>query len=346
MKKLLPFVLLFAFTAVSRCAIASNLIIEVTEGIGKNSDQIVRQAARVRASYMGMSKLPVILKGNESIRDGVYDEYITALGSAYVVVETLQENWNREAGTLTLTANVKLDNDRISEALVKLSGSEYAVRRLKALQNSMEQALKQKIINEETLNELEVSRRWVFVSPMVRMSVNETVAAKSNLVNALATQLRAALNKKLSGLEIHILDASYDSILVTVPGYKKITHNVNFVDGLINDFYEIHKKEISLKVGEPCLQVHRYRLVFSDETVKKTSFDNSERFEYMMWRKTDRSMVDVQQGVIINMKTYPLEDKIEIKGNEIDADGFFDVLLQDPDDYLKLGVCIYHEKAW
>jgi Arc/MetJ family transcription regulator len=345
MKNLSAFLVVFSLALGSFGLNAENVTVQVSESINERPDAVVRQSARLRATYMGLNKLPVIVKGKEVLSSGRYDEYLSALGAAYVDVTTLEESWDRESGELTLTASVAVDSDKVAVALAQIGDSDYAWAQLKRIQETMDKLLEAKVIDETAVNELDVLQKSIFVSPMIRQTVKETMQAKSRLVNAMANQVRAKQREKLAGLKMEVIDVTTSSLTVSVKGDPQIDASQLFTDAMLSDFYELHTKDILNHAGEPCLQIHRYRWAVNDIPASKTNYENLEFAEAEYYSRDQKRLVDVGQAAVLTMMTYPIAERIVVKDSSRTARLLFDFILQSPEDYLKFGMCVYADKA-
>lgn len=341
MKIIMALCAVVSLTGVNLHVQAEEVSVQVKERINERPDPIVRQSARLRATYLGMNKLPVIVKGSEALTNGRYEEYLSALGAAYVDVLTVQESWDREAGELTLTAKVSVDNEKVSAALTQIGDSEYAWSQLKRIQKTMDRLLAGGSINEHDANDLEVIRASIFVSPMIRTTVNESLLAKASLIEAMANQIRAKLKENIDGLTMEVVDVSSNSMTISVKGDDSLDAKSLFPDPLLRDFYELHSKDILNQAGTPCLQVHKYRWLYHNIPATRQNHDNMEFAEADYYDTSEKRRVDVGQAAVLTMTSYPLNDRIRIEDSSNNARSFFDLILESPADYLNFGICIY-----
>lgn len=321
-------------------AVDAGVMVTVSEDIAGRSDDVVRRSAKVKASFLGVNDLPVVIKGNESLSGDEYKGYIHALGAGFVNVITKNENWDREKGMLTLTAEVSLDDEKVQKALSRLSESEFAKKQLRQSYALMDSILSGALVDESQVAKIEVNQKAVFTTAIVRLTVKETVKAKEELLKAMAKSLRAEMQSSLPNFKITVMDASDAGIKVIANGNETINVEALFFGQIFYPFYLENKAEIHRKAGSFCLQAFRYRWSFEDKVATPEFYENkdSSDAEYIDYVKHINKVN--KQYAILQLKDYPVNKEVLIKDGSSYPIEYYDQVLERPSEFLKVGICV------
>ncbi|MDC8832862.1 hypothetical protein [Alteromonas gilva] len=125
----MKYLLLFLFIASSAVAASTQVTVEVA--VNGQPDDLVRQFARVKAQREGIVRLPVLITGVERLVNGQFSEEVKAASVAHVIVNPVNEQWDRANNKYTLTAEVELDSEKTLAVMALVKGSANAKDNLK-----------------------------------------------------------------------------------------------------------------------------------------------------------------------------------------------------------------------
>ena len=346
MKRVLISGIFFLSVTTSILAAESGVIVTVTEVISGRTDDQVRHGARVKAAFSGINHLPVVIKGDEKLTEEEYKGYIHALGAGYVNVQTKNEVWNRESGLLELYATVSLDERKVAEALGRITENEHTKKLLRQSYLKMEAIIKESMIDDVKMTGLLMDQKMIFASSNIRMTVQESIAAKERMVKAMAAALRAKMQEKLAGFKIEILDASNDGLKVIARGDGVIRASEVFTSKVLLDFYDINKKLVDERAGVICLQALRYSWRLGNEPASPHEYKNNIEgviniySHFNIYKNHDRKREDKANFTVLKLNVHPVNEITLVTDSYSYDNAYYDMVLASPSDFLQVGICI------
>lgn len=313
--------------------------VTVTENIEDRTDDQVRHSAKVKAAFAGIDRLPVVVKGKETLSNDEFNAFVNALGIGYVDVKTTREDWDREKGVLTLFANVSLDTAKTEDALGRITALEHTKKQLQRAYKVMDDILNKSLVSESDLASIDLMQKGVMTNITVRANVVESMDAKKALIDSMGKKLRIARKALLGQYKIEILDASDGGLKVLASGPADVDTISLFSDSGLMGLYESNKSEINKVAGDICLQAYRYRWSFDDTNATPENYFNKDSIEvsYHVYRK--KAWETGTQYAVMQVK--PLEVNTEVivrEGSEFALE-YYDMILERPAKFLKMGIC-------
>lgn len=340
MKLLFCLALMLSTAAAAFSVPETETIVKVTEKIDGRTDDQVRHGARTKAAFAGINHLPIVIKGDEKLTEEEYKGYIHALGAGYVNVQTKNEVWNRESGQLELSATVSLDEKKVSEALGRIIENEHTKNLLRQSYLKMESIIKGSMIDDAQMTELLMDQKMIFTSSNIRMTVQESVAAKERMVKAMAAALRAKMQEQLAEFKIEILDASKDGLKVIARGDSVIRTGDVFRSKVLSDFYDINKKFVDERAGQICLQALRYSWRIGNEPASPHEYKNNVQGVFNVYSNYEKKRVDKANFTVVQLTVHPVNKITLVTDNYEHGMVYYDMVLASPSDFLQVGICI------
>lgn len=181
--------------------------VTVTEQIGARPDEIVRQSARVKAQWKAIDRLPVVISGIEQLKDDDYSQEIKALSAGDATVAVTNEVWDRQAGILTLTADVSLDSAKSLELIDEIRVSVEARARLKEVYQKLDSLAAAGMVNQPELIQAESERARILSEFLIRDSIAASKAATQELYTRVGAYLyTGALAKYINDARVTVLN--------------------------------------------------------------------------------------------------------------------------------------------
>lgn len=314
----------------------------VTESIEDRPDDQVRHAAKVKAAFAGVDRLPVVIKGKETLTNDEFNVFVNALGAGYVDVKTTREDWDREKGLLTLTADVSLDAAKTEEALSKITELEHTKKQLRKAYAVMDAALSKSLVSPAELAKIDLMQKGVTTGIAVRQSVLESMQAKESLIRSVAKSLRVSQQVALADYKIEIVDATPGGLKVLASGPSNIDMKRLLEEAGLFAFYSANKKDIDDAAGQICLQAFRYRWSFEDKPATPENYFNKDSIEAHYFDYRNKVEKVGTQYAVMQVRPYPVNQIVNIRDGSDYSVEYYDMVLQRPDKFLKMGICVDH----
>lgn len=340
MKRFLLFSLFISLSAAGYSPSEIGTAVTVTELISGRTDDQVRHGARVKAAFAGINHLPVVIKGDEKLTEEEYKGYIHALGAGYVNVTTKNEIWDRESGRLELSAEVSLDEKKVAEALGRIIENENTKKLLRQSYLKLDAIIKESMIDDEQMAELLMDQKMIFTSTNVRLTVQESVAAKEKIVKAMAANLRAKMQEKLADFKIEILDATAEGLKVIARGDSVINAGEILKSKLLLDFYESNKKLVDQRAGQICLHSFRYSWRIGDEPATPDEYKNNVQGVFNIYSNIEKKRVDKANYTVLQLSVHPVNEVSTVIDKYGYGQAYYDLVLATPSEFLKMGICV------
>jgi hypothetical protein len=198
---MLPLLLLIT----SFLTVASPVTVTVTEKTAGQSDSIVRQNARIKAQYAGIERLPVVMSGYEKLTDKDFTSNIKAYLVGEVNVLTLREDWNRQKGIFTLTAQVSLNHQASLEMVEGIRNNLALQKKLKNLYLALDKLSNDKSIASNDFEDVYDRIMSVKGGALIRDSIASSIAAKEEfLANSYRYFNKRYIEPLLESVEIKV----------------------------------------------------------------------------------------------------------------------------------------------
>ena len=185
--------------------VATPVVVTVTERIVANNDSIVRQNARIKAQYAGIERLPVVMSGHEQLTDKKFTTNIKAYLVGEVDVVTLREEWDRQKGVFTLTAQVSLNHQASLEMVEGIRNNLSLQKKLKNLYLALDKLSNDKSIASNDFADVYDRIMSVKGGALIRDSIASSVLAKQEfLANSYRYYNKRYLEPLLERVEIEV----------------------------------------------------------------------------------------------------------------------------------------------
>lgn len=197
--------------------VATPLVVTVTEKIVANSDSVVRQNARIKAQYAGIERLPVVMSGHEQLTDKKFTTNIKAYLVGEVDVVTLREEWDRQKGVFTLTAQVSLNRQASLEMVEGIRNNLALQKKLKDLYLALDKLANDKNVSSNDFSDVYDRIMSVKGSALIRDSIASSVAAKKDfLANSYRYYTKRYLEPLIDQVEITITSIDEENVFFSV----------------------------------------------------------------------------------------------------------------------------------
>lgn len=313
--------------------------VTVTEHIEGRQDDQVRHAAKVKAAFAGIDRLPVVIKGKETLSNDEFNAFVNALGIGYVDVKTTREDWDREKGVLTLFADVSLDAAKTEDALGQITALEHTKKQLQRAYKLMDDVLNKSLVSETDLASIDLIQKGVMTGLTVRSSVAESVTAKNALIDSMGKRLRIARQALLGQYKIEILDASGMGVKVMASGPADVDTNALFAEIGLVGLYDSNKVEINKVAGEICLHVFRYRWSFDDTNATPENYFNKDSVEVSYHVSRQKAWETGTQYAVMQVRPLEVNKEVIIRDGTDFSMEYYDMILERPEQFLKMGIC-------
>lgn len=339
MKLLSTLLLLIALPAYVFAQGQNSTPVTVTENIEGRPDDQVRHAAKVKAAFAGIDRLPVVIKGKETLSNDEFNAFVNALGIGYVDVKTTREDWDREKGVLTLFADVSLDAVKTEDALGRITALEHTKKQLQRAYKVMDGILNKSLVSETDLASIDLMQKGVMTGIAVRTSVAESVLAKNALIDSMSKRLRIARQALLSQYKIEILDATGDGIKAKASGPADVDPLELFSDTGLTGFYDSNMAEINKGAGVICLHVFRYRWSFDDKPATPENYYNRDSIDVSYHVYREKAWETGTQYAVMQVRPSEVNKEVLISDGSDFSMEYYDMVLERPDQFLKMGIC-------
>lgn len=144
--------ILFIFIFLSLPLYASDIVeVSITVSTDGKPDNAVREEGKLKAIDKAIERLPQLIEGKETLKNGMFIEHIKAVSYSVVNFELLSERWERDKQAYHLVANVSLDMERSFGLLSKLSDNKAKLNALMDAYASFQSSLNQNMAGYDFL---------------------------------------------------------------------------------------------------------------------------------------------------------------------------------------------------
>jgi hypothetical protein len=162
--------------------VASPVTVTVTEIIDGKSDSVVRQNARIKAQYAGIERLPVVMTGYEQLTDNNFATKIKAYLVGDVNVLTMNEIWDRNNDTYTLSAQVSLNRQASLEMIDGIRNNLELQNKLEMLYDELDRITSEQGFSNSDYTNLSERILDVQSGFLIRDSIASSTMAKEDFI--------------------------------------------------------------------------------------------------------------------------------------------------------------------
>jgi len=249
-------VVFFALQLFAYCSNAMALdavTVTVTIPTKDLSDTKAMAAAKNKAVIHAMETLPSVVWGSETLKGMHYSEYVRSISFAYADVTILNETFDRQSNTLTITSSVSWDEQKIKTMLSEVSEGEKAKNTLTQITKLMQSASLQDYIRVGGINRLSpLEEATLLVNPhFFASSYTELQRLFMATVYQIAQPMKENLFSIADAIQI-TLERADNQYLYYQANKPATDQHIQFMSKGLSDFYQDNKTIIDDVVGELC----------------------------------------------------------------------------------------------
>lgn len=235
----------------------NKVTVQVSEPLLGRDEHQVRQAARLKAQALGITRLPIVISGKEVLSGEEYSSEIQALTASSVQVDTINENWDHDIGMFNLEASVYVDMKASLMLINEIKQNAHAKRDLKDLQDRLEQLANKNSVTVEDVIHFQRYRVEILSGILARNTLAESIAARKALISELNALVGMRVNQFAGDTKMEVIEVTPKAVVIRLVPKEPWSHYLEQEKALfsVSASHEALWVRVMGEFPRPCLRI-------------------------------------------------------------------------------------------